>query len=239
MIFVQGWNPRFPVVSLLLGAPVILDCAGERQMQNQRSKALADIEDEDLVIRSQNGDKAAFSELVGRHYNACLRLASTILRNRDDAEDEVQNALSKAFEHLGQFQRGCRFSTWLTRIVVNQCLMRIRQVRRNRTVSIDEPWLQEEGAGSWEIPDLRPGPDHALANEQIRRIVDTEIRRIPPLLRSAFTLRHVEKLPMTEVADRLGISVAAAKSRLLRARLELQQRLEKHQGKLGPATLVA
>jgi RNA polymerase sigma-70 factor (ECF subfamily) len=208
-------------------------------MQNQRSKALANVEDEQLVIRSQGGDTAAFSELVGRHYNTCLRLASTILRNRDDAEDEVQNALSKAFEHLGQFQRGCRFSTWLTRIVVNQCLMRIRQIRRNRTVSIDEPWLQEEGATSWEVADVRPGPDYALANEQIRRVVDKEISRIPPLLRTAFLLRHVEKLPMPEVAERLGISVAAAKSRLLRARLELRQRLEKQQGRLGPATLVA
>ncbi len=208
-------------------------------MQNQRSKALVNVEDEELVIRSQDGDRAAFSELVERHYNSCLRLATTILRNRDDAEDEVQNALSKAFEHLGQFQRGCRFSTWLTRIVVNQCLMRIRQIRRNRTVSIDEPWQQEEGATNWEIPDSRQLPDHAVANEQIRGIIAAEIRRIPPLLRGAFMLRHVESLPMPEVAARLGISVAAAKSRLLRARLELQQRLEKHQGRLGPVTLVA
>jgi RNA polymerase sigma-70 factor, ECF subfamily len=208
-------------------------------MQNQRSKALVNVEDEELVIRSQDGDRAAFSELVQRHYSSCLRLAVTILRNRDDAEDEVQNALSKAFEHLGQFQRGCRFSTWLTRIVVNQCLMRIRQIRRNRTVSIDEPWQQEEGATNWEIPDSRQGPDHALANEQIRGIIAMEIRRIPPLLRGAFMLRHVESLPMPEVAARLGISIAAAKSRLLRARLELQQRLEKHQGRLGPVTLVA
>jgi RNA polymerase sigma-70 factor (ECF subfamily) len=208
-------------------------------MQNQRSKALANVEDEELVIRSQNGDTTAFSELVERHYNSCLRLAVTILRNRDDAEDEVQNALSKAFEHIGQFQRGCRFSTWLTRIVVNQCLMRIRQVRRNRTVSINEPWQQEDGVTSWEIPDVRQGPDHELANEQIRQVIATEVRRIPPLLRSAFVLRHVESLPMTEVAKRLGISVAAAKSRLLRARMELQQRLEKHQGRLGPATLIA
>lgn len=208
-------------------------------MQNQRSKALMNVEDEELVIRSQNGDSAAFSELVERHHSSCLRLAVTILRNRDDAEDEVQNALSKAFEHVGQFQRGCRFSTWLTRIVVNQCLMRIRHIRRNRTVSISETWHQEEGATSWEIADPRQGPDHELSNEQVRNVIATEVRRIPPLLRSAFVLRHVESLPMTEVAGRLGISVAAAKSRLLRARLELQQRLEKHQGRLGPASLTA
>jgi len=208
-------------------------------MQNQRSKQWIGVADEELVIRSQAGEAAAFSELVERHYSACLRLAVTILRNRDDAEDEVQNALSKAFEHIGDFQRGCRFSTWLTRIVVNQCLMRIRQVRRNRLVSIGESWYPEERAVSWELVDPRQTPDQELASEEIRRVLATEVRRIPPLLRHAFILRHVQRLPMTEVAGRLGISVAAAKSRLLRARIELQQRLEKHQGRLGPATLTA
>jgi RNA polymerase sigma-70 factor, ECF subfamily len=208
-------------------------------MQNQRLRTLVPVEDEDLVVRAQNGDSSAFSELVERHYTSCLRLAVTILRNRDDAEDEVQNAMAKAFEHIGQFQLNCRFSTWLTRIVVNQCLMRIRQVRRNRTVSLSEPWQQEDGVTNWEIPEQRHGPDFDLANEQIRNVLAHEIRRIPPLLRRAFELRHLENLSMPDVAARLGISVAAAKSRLLRARLELQNRLARHQGRLGPATLVA
>lgn len=208
-------------------------------MQNQRAKEWMGVEDEQLVIRSQSGETAAFSELVERHYGACVRLAVTILRNRDDAEDEVQNAVSKAFEHIGQFQRGCRFSTWLTRIVVNQCLMRIRQAKRSRLVSISESWHAEENLASWELADPRQTPDQELGGEEVRRVLEVEVRRIPPLLRHAFLLRHEQELPMNEVARRLGISVAAAKSRLLRARLELQQRLEKHLGRLGAATLTA
>jgi RNA polymerase sigma-70 factor (ECF subfamily) len=205
-------------------------------MQNQRSK-MAGIGDEELVIRAQSGDKHAFSELVERHYGTCLRLATTILRNRHDAEDEVQNALAKAFEHIGQFQRGCRFSTWLTRILVNQCLMRIRQVRRSRVVSL-EPTNSEDFGGR-ELADPSAAPDRELAAEQVHSILEKEIRRIPPILRRPFELRHVQMLPMEAVAGELGISVAAAKSRLLRARVELQSRLAKHQGRLGPATLTA
>lgn len=208
-------------------------------MQNQRAKEWMGVEDEELVIRSQAGETAAFSELVHRHHAACVRLAVTILRNRDDAEDEVQNALSKAFEHIGQFQRGCKFSTWLTRIVVNQCLMRIRQAKRSRLVSISESGYPEQNQTSWELADPRQTPDRELGGEEVRRVLETEVRKIPPLLRNAFILRHVQELPMNEVAGRLGISVAAAKSRLLRARLELQQRLDRHLGRLGAATLTA
>lgn len=205
-------------------------------MQNQPD-IFAGLPDEELVIRSQNGETEAFSELIARHYQSSLRLATTILRNRDDAEDEVQNAYAKAFEHIGQFQRGCRFTTWLTRIVVNQCLMRIRQLRRSRTVSIQEPAFEDQV--TLELPDPTQRPDRELAQLEVRNVVDIEVRRIPPMLRHAFLLRHVQKLPMEQVAETLGISVAAAKSRLLRARVELQARLEKHQGRLGVATLLA
>ena len=100
-------------------------------MQNQEVPS-EKIPDEILVKMAQAGDNAAFAELVVRHQNSCSKLALSILRDKSDAEDEVQNACWKAYEHIGQFQQDSKFSTWLTRIVVNQCLMRLRQTRQPR-----------------------------------------------------------------------------------------------------------
>ncbi len=194
--------------------------------------------DETLVRMAQAGDNAAFAELVIRHQINCSKLALSILRDRSDAEDEVQNACWKAFEHIGQFQQDSKFSTWLTRIVVNQCLMRLRRARRARFLYIDGVAIGDEHA-TVELRDITMSPENELGQREVATVLEREISRIPPLLRKVFVLRDVQELPMQDVADRLGISVAAAKSRLLRARLELRQRLEKHCGRLGPATLLA
>jgi RNA polymerase sigma-70 factor (ECF subfamily) len=193
--------------------------------------------DETLVGRAQAGDNAAFAELIRRHQANCSKLAFSILRDRSDAEDEAQNAYWKAFEHIDQFQQDSKFSTWLTRIVVNQCLMRLRQTRRARFVYMDDPLVGAEKP--IELKDSSASPEVKLGKREIAQVLDHEIQRIPPLLRNVFLLRDVQELPMQDVAERLGISVAAAKSRLLRARIELRQRLEKHCGRLGPATLLA
>jgi RNA polymerase sigma-70 factor, ECF subfamily len=204
-------------------------------MQNHTT-TLSAASDEELVLLAQAGAAEAFGELVRRHRKAAVRLAATILRNGHDAEDEAQNAFTKAFEHIARFERGCRFTTWLTRIVVNQCLMRMRQARRRRNVSLDEP---REVPVVSALADDSQAPDAGLSGAQLRCVLEAEVRRIPPLLRHPFELRHVHHLPVPEVARRLGISVPAAKSRLLRARLELQHRLRRHQGHRGPATLFA
>jgi RNA polymerase sigma-70 factor (ECF subfamily) len=188
---------------------------------------LTNYPDDQLVTRSQAGDQVAFAELVRRHQPGCMKLALSILRDRSDAEDEVQNALWKAYEHIGQFQQDAKFSTWLTRIVVNQCLMRLRQTRRARFCYIDE--TVGEDAMTVELPDLRANPEEFATETELGQVLRSEVSRIPPLLRNVFMLRDMQELPMPEVAKRLGISVAAAKSRLLRARMELRQRLEKHQ----------
>jgi RNA polymerase sigma-70 factor (ECF subfamily) len=200
--------------------------------------AFAAVSDDDLVLRAQQGDNAAFAELIERHQNTCKRLALSILRDKQDAEDEVQNACWKAFEHIGQFNKDAKFSTWLSRIVVNQCLMRLRKERRARFVYLEDGVAGEEIA-TLDLPAQDLSPEDSLAQSEIGEVLKTEIRRIPPLLREVFILRDVEERPMQEVADRLGISLAAAKSRLLRARLELRSRMEKHCGRLGVATLTA
>lgn len=196
------------------------------------------IPDEVLVKMAQAGDNAAFAELVVRHQNNCSKLAFSILRDKSDAEDEVQNACWKAYEHIGQFQQDSKFSTWLTRIVVNQCLMRLRQTRRARFLYMDDVAVKGEHA-TVELRDTTMSPEAELGQREVASMLKDEISRIPPLLRNIFVLRDVQELPMQDVAERLGISVAAAKSRLLRARLELRHRLGKHYGRLGPATLLA
>lgn len=200
--------------------------------------AFVGVADDELVVLAQAGDNSAFAELIERHTSTCKRLALSILRDVSDAEDEVQNACWKAFEHLGQFQKDAKFSTWLSRIVVNQCLMRLRKERRARFLYLDEG-VQGEEVSFIDLADGGPSPETGVARTEVSEILQKEIARIPPLLREVFVLRDVQELPMEEVAGRLGISIAAAKSRLLRARLELRERMAKHCGVLGAATLTA
>ena len=192
--------------------------------------------DSELVRLAQGGNDEAFSELFRRHYVQSVRQAVRIVRERECAEDEVQNAYLSAWRNIGKFHGEAKFSTWLMRIVVNQCLMRLRQQRRARLISLDT----RENPGTGRPPELasaEAGPEAGFAAGEIREVLAREIRRIPPLLRSAVWLRDVNELPIDDVADRLGITVTAAKSRLLRARAELRRRMEKHLGRLGLATL--
>ncbi len=213
-----------------------MDSSPVPQMQNENlHTGMAD----DILVRlCQGGDNAAFAELMKRHQNSSLKLALSILRDKSDAEDEVQNAFWKAYEHIGQFQQDARFSTWLTRIVVNQCLMRLRRERRAKFHYLDDTMVGEE-VMTLDLPDKSRSPEQELGRQEVAEVLQYEISRIPPLLRRVFQLRDVEQRPMPEVAANLGISVAAAKSRLLRARAELRQRLARHQGPTGPATLLA
>jgi RNA polymerase sigma-70 factor (ECF subfamily) len=215
----------------------VIDSAAHRPVQNN-PLLLAALAEEDLVRLCQRGDSRAFAELMNRHHSGAMKLALSIVRDVADAEDEVQNAFWKAFEHMQQFQHDSKFTTWFTRIVVNQCLMRLRQVRRAKFQYIAEMVIGEEVV-AMDLEDGAPDPEDQLGRREIAEVLRQEIRRIPPLMRHVFLMREVQERPMPEVAAELGISVAAAKSRLLRARAELRTRLLKHCGRLGTATLFA
>ncbi len=193
--------------------------------------------DDALIRNAQTGDDASFAELMRRNRSTCMKLALSILRERQEAEDEVQNAFWKAHQHLDQFHYDAKFSTWMSRIVVNQCLMRLRQLRRARFLFIDDVEVGEE-RGTFELVDHTPGPENQMSTREVATLLQREIRRIPPLLRKVVLLRDVQQLDIGEVAEQLGISVPAAKSRLLRARLELKERMEKYCGSAGVAALV-
>jgi len=184
---------------------------------------LAALTDADLVDLARGGDKSAFSELVRRHHSACVRHATFLLRDRGEAEDEVQNAVWKAFEHLDKYKATGEFSSWLSRIVTNDCLIRLRMRSRFRMYYIDG--TEDRNGDPVDIPCRAEDPEYALIQNQMASVVRREISRIPSLLRNVVLLRDVQDLPMGEVADRLGITVPAAKSRLFRARAELRQRI--------------
>jgi RNA polymerase sigma-70 factor (ECF subfamily) len=147
-----------------------------------------------------------------------------MLRDRQEAEDEVQNSYLSAWQHLGQFQRGSKFSTWITRILLNQCLMRLRKVRRATFVFLDEP-VRDDGPARLELPDQAANPEMELQNEELSVLLNREIRRLPPLLRSVLVMRDVKERSTQDVARELEISPAAVKSRLSRARSELRRRI--------------
>lgn len=178
--------------------------------------------DEELIaICGADGD--AFGELARRYRPLAFRAASAVLRSPTEAEDQVQTALCKALQRFGTFERRAKFSTWLVRIVVNECLMQLRRSRQLRAATF--------GAAADEISDTRSAPwspEEAMNRLRLAKTLRREIRCIPPLLRDAFVLREVERKPITQVAAELGISVAAAKSRLCRAREELRKRLQPH-----------
>jgi RNA polymerase sigma-70 factor (ECF subfamily) len=191
-------------------------------------------DDQELVNLARQGDTEAFGELIHRHYGTCLKRATFMIRNRSDAEDEVQNACWKAFQRLEQYRGEGSFSAWLSRIVENQCLMRIREERKSHYVYMDEA---TDSNVRLELVGQLPNPEDELGEQQVIRLIRREISLIPPLLRNVMLLRDVEQLSMLDVAERLGVSVPAAKSRLMRARAELRQRVSRHCGSKGCGTL--
>jgi RNA polymerase sigma-70 factor (ECF subfamily) len=190
--------------------------------------------DQQLIESARQGDTTAFGELIKRHYSSCLKRAASLIRNPTDAEDEVQNACWKAFERLAQFRGEGTFAAWLSRIVENQCLMRIREDRQARFLYLDQ---STEANVRVELVAEVPGPEDELGDQQLETLLRLEISRIPPLFRNVLVLSDVERLPMPDVAARLGLSVPAAKSRLGRARVELRTRLNKYCGRRGLSTL--
>jgi len=182
-----------------------------------------------LVSLAKSGDLGAFDELVNRYERRIFRLAMNITQNREDAEDATQDAFLKSFQHLAEFQGESRFYTWLVRIAVNEALMRLRRRRRNVT-SLDEPVQTEEDLMPREIEDWGPTPEQRYQVTELHSILNNAIAELDPIFRTVFVLRDMEQLSTEEAADALGISVPAVKSRLLRARLKLRERLSRYFG---------
>ena len=181
-----------------------------------------------LVDAARLGDIGAFEQLVKRYDRNVFRIAQHITQNREDAEDVVQDAFLKAFQNLKQFQGQSKFYTWLVRIAVNEALMRLRRRRPERMVSLDEDVKTEDDSIPREVADWSPNPEQLYNQGELKEILQKTIQGLPESFRTVFVLRDVEGLSTEETADALGLSVPAVKSRLLRARLQLRERLTKY-----------
>jgi len=236
---IQPYEPRIMDIanrelSAILDTPADLEATTASETAASSNGEEARSHEAELVELARQGNTHAFGELFRQNYNACLRRARWMIRNRSDAEDEVQNACWKAFQRLDQFRGEGTFSAWLSRIVENQCLMRIREERQLRFLHLDEASASNIRI---ELVAQMMDPEDELGDQKLDRLMQKEISRIPPTLRNVMVLRDVAELPMPEVAARLGLSVPAAKSRLMRARVEMRARLSKHCGQRGYGSL--
>lgn len=182
------------------------------------------VTDETLVAASKRGDHPSFVELWTRHSNRAFKMVYRITGNRDDAEDAIQDAWMKAYMHLNTFDGRAKFSTWLTRIAINSALMTLRRKRAHPETSMDwsadgETWQQ------WEMADKKANIEEHYVRKETERHLRRAIHRLRPALRTIIEIQQAHEGSVKEISEAAGISVAAAKSRLLRARTVLRRSL--------------
>ena len=183
--------------------------------------------DEVLVKRAQQGDTAAFDELVRRYTSIVYRVLYKILRHEEDTQDALQDTFVSAYRALPRFRQDARFSTWIYRIATNAALMKAR-ARKNNMVSLDHPSEDPDAQSAWELPDWSATPDEEIMTGETRRIMEDAIQALPPEQRAAFVLHDIQDLSSAETAQAMGITVSAVNSRLHRARVFLRDRIGRH-----------
>ena len=182
-----------------------------------------------LAARIARHDHAAFEALMRQHNGKLFRVARAILRDDGEAEDALQDAYVDAYRHIGDFRGGSRLVTWLTRIVINHSLMRLRRQKRDRVVvPIDRHRSDDRELPELDVPDRRSeSPSDAALRGEIRRILERRIDELPVAFRTVFVMRDVEDMTVQETADCLSIPSATVRTRLFRARALLRQALER------------
>ena len=185
-------------------------------------------DDLDLVHAAKNGDVAAFEQLVSRYDRKLLRIAQSITHNREDSQDAVQEAFLKAYQNLSAFREDSKFSTWLFRITVNQSLIKLRRQRASREASLDEDFRAAGDVLPKEVTDWAPNPEQLFWASELRDLLIKCLRELSPILRTVFVLRDIEGLTIDQTAEVLNVSQTVVKARLLRARLQLREGLNKY-----------
>jgi RNA polymerase sigma-70 factor (ECF subfamily) len=181
-----------------------------------------------LVVAAKNGDEQAFETLFKRHRQKILRVVMRYAHVREDAEDIVQQSFQKAFVYLHKFEGKSSFSTWLTRIAINESLMLLRHGRALREVSVDDHREADGNAASLEMPDSSPDPEASYLRRERAQILSQTLGNLRPGMRKAIELRELAELSTKETAQRMGVSVAAVKARLFHARKKLQEKVSRY-----------
>jgi RNA polymerase sigma-70 factor, ECF subfamily len=189
---------------------------------------LAEEKDPTLIAAAERGRNQAFEILASRHQGRILRVALRFTRNREDAEDIVQQSFQKAFLHLQRFKGNSSFSTWLTRITINEALMWLRRRRTSPEVPIEQSSAENETAPALEFPDAGPSPEDSCLQRERKRILSHLLNKLTPGLRAAIELREIGELSTQETAGVMGLSVAAVKGRVFHARKKLRAMLKRY-----------
>jgi RNA polymerase sigma-70 factor (ECF subfamily) len=190
---------------------------------------LAGEDESALVAAAKNGDAQAFEVLVKRHERKVFFVALRITRNKEDAEDVVQQSFQNTFVHLNSFVGRSSFSTWLTRVAINEALLLLRK-RGSRTVLFDDMDRNEDAATLLEVPDLTPDPETNYSRRERGRMLSSAINELPCRTRRAIQLRELDERSTEETARIMGISVGAVKARVFQGRRKLRERLKRHVG---------
>jgi RNA polymerase sigma-70 factor (ECF subfamily) len=190
-------------------------------------RLLAEEDDRALVAAAENGDNEAFDILVHRHQRRIFGAALRVTRNRADAEDVVQQSFQKAFTHLSQFQGNSSFSTWLTRIAINEALMWLRKKSSAVEVPIEQSSAENEGPSTLDFPYPGPSPEDSCFRQEQKEILSAALNELTPRVRKAIELRELEELSTKEAARMMGVTATAMKARVFHGRKKLQEVLER------------
>jgi RNA polymerase sigma-70 factor (ECF subfamily) len=200
---------------------------GANAMSSSADRLVAE-EDAVLVAAAKTGDTRAFELLVERHERRIFSLAQRMTRNREDAEDVVQQSFQKAFIHLKKFEGESLLSTWLTRIAINEALMLLRRKRGSREVPIEESSTKNETAVLLDFPDSGPNPEDVCLQHERERILSAGMNELRPGIRKAIELRDLGELSTEETARVMGLSIGAVKGRVFHGRRKLLQMLKRY-----------
>jgi RNA polymerase sigma-70 factor (ECF subfamily) len=203
----------------------VMNTSSWRETNARATANLAVWSEENLVVAAKIGQRAAFGELCERHANTVFRVTLRITRNREDAEDATQDSFLNAFLHLKDFDGRSRFATWLIRIAINSALMKLRKRRGTREVPMDEPSPRVERGPDYEAPDSAPNPEETYRLHERKKRVSTAIDGLRPRIRTVVEFHQLKEYSLQETAQILGISTAAAKTRMFHARAALRQML--------------
>jgi RNA polymerase sigma-70 factor, ECF subfamily len=181
-----------------------------------------EVSDEMLASRAKSGDTNAFVELSKRHANKVFQATYRVTRNRQDAEDALQDALLNAFTHIKNFEGRSSFSTWLTRIAINSALMILRKKRNCYEVPIDGGDGPVGNFATWEPRSPMDDPERQYVRGERHKLLRKAIHQLPPVYREVIQLRQAKERSVREIAQSLGITVSAVKSRMSRAKSALR-----------------
>lgn len=181
------------------------------------------LDEKSLVTSAKRGQSVAFDVLCERYSPRILRALFRITKNREDAEDALQDSFLNAFVHISEFDGRSAFSTWLTRIAINCALMILRKKRTSHEISLDGFGDSDTKSTPWEMPDHAPNPEKRYAQSERENILRGAISTLRPTIRKVIELQQLQERSMKETASIIGISVPAAKARLFHAKVALRK----------------